>query len=203
MELERQNLRRVVLTLPQILLRLLVRAIKGFLIALGMLVVLSAAGYFGFESIVETIDSRYPEQIDAYLGIDRNAISRLHDPAYFAEQSTLVTEDLKTVACISSPEHRILINDVADIPPLFISAILASEDKNFFTHEGIDKARDHARAGQARPPGEPLRRIDAHDADRQASSRRHRSCIDRDRKDRRHRHGASDRARVLAATSCC
>ena len=51
----------------------------------------------------------------------------------------MVTEDLKTVACISSPEHRILINDVAEIPPLFVSAILASEDKNFFTHEGIDK----------------------------------------------------------------
>ena len=51
----------------------------------------------------------------------------------------MVTEDQETVACISSPEHRILINDVADIPPLFVSAILASEDKNFFTHEGIDK----------------------------------------------------------------
>ena len=52
----------------------------------------------------------------------------------------LVSEDLKTVACISSPEHRILINDLADIPPLFANAILASEDKNFFTHEGVDKA---------------------------------------------------------------
>ena len=27
----------------------------------------------------------------------------------------------------------------ADIPPFFTNAILASEDKNFFTHEGIDK----------------------------------------------------------------
>ena len=51
----------------------------------------------------------------------------------------MVTEDLKTVACISSPEHRILIDDPSEIPPLFINAILASEDKNFFTHEGIDK----------------------------------------------------------------
>src|SRR4051794_4183593 len=51
----------------------------------------------------------------------------------------LVNEDQKTVACISSPEHRILINDVANIPPLFIGAILASEDKNFFAHEGVDK----------------------------------------------------------------
>jgi membrane peptidoglycan carboxypeptidase len=37
------------------------------------------------------------------------------------------------------PEHRILINDPTEIPPLFTNAILASEDKNFFTHEGIDK----------------------------------------------------------------
>ena len=80
-----------------------------------------------------------PRQIDAYLGIDKKAISRLHDPAYFAEQSVIVSEDQKTVACISSPEHRILINDPAEIPPFFTNAILASEDKNFFTHEGIDK----------------------------------------------------------------
>ena len=36
-----------------------------------------------------------------------------------------------------NPEHRILIDNPADIPPLFVSAILASEDKNFFTHDGI------------------------------------------------------------------
>src|SRR6185437_2965294 len=80
------------------------------------------------------------DRIDAYLHIDRKSIDRLRDPTYFARQSVLVTEDLKTVACISSPEHRILIDDAADIPPLFVSAILASEDKNFFRHEGIDKA---------------------------------------------------------------
>jgi membrane peptidoglycan carboxypeptidase len=63
----------------------------------------------------------------------------LRDPAYFAQQSVLVNEDARTVACISSPEHRILIADAADIPPVFVSAILASEDRNFFRHEGIDK----------------------------------------------------------------
>ncbi|HSQ05672.1 MAG TPA: transglycosylase domain-containing protein, partial [Burkholderiales bacterium] len=52
----------------------------------------------------------------------------------------LVSEDERTVACISSPEHRILIKEVAAIPPLFTSAILASEDKTFFTHQGFDKA---------------------------------------------------------------
>ena len=50
-----------------------------------------------------------------------------------------VSEDQRTVACISSPERRILIRRAADIPPLFVSAILASEDKNFFSHEGVDK----------------------------------------------------------------
>ena len=138
-KVDRTNLKRFVLTLPWALLRFLGRIIKRFFIALGVLVALIVFAYVGFELIVETVDSRYSGQIDAYLGTDKNAISRLHDPAYFAEQSMIVSEDLKTVACISSPEHRILINDLAEIPPLFTNAILASEDKNFFTHEGIDK----------------------------------------------------------------
>src|SRR5437867_6229424 len=138
-KIDRGELRRVVLTLPWVLLRFLGTIIRRFFIALGVSVTLAVLGYVGFEFIIETVDSRYSEQIDARLGIDKNAISRLHDPAYFAQQSVLVTEDLKTVACISSPEHRILINDVADIPPFFTSAILASEGKNFFKHEGIDK----------------------------------------------------------------
>src|SRR5215467_8038347 len=36
-------------------------------------------------------------------------------------------------------DARLGIDKAADIPPFFVSAILASEDKNFFTHEGIDK----------------------------------------------------------------
>ena len=75
-----------------------------------------------------------------YLGIDKAAISRLHDPAYFAAQSEIVSEDQRTIACISSAEHRILIDDPAEIPPLLTKAILASEDKNFFQHAGVDKA---------------------------------------------------------------
>ena len=138
-KVDRTNLKLFVLTLPWALLRFLGRIIKRFFIVLGVLVALLVLAYVGFELIVETIDFRYSGQIDAYLGTDKNAISRLHDPAYFAEQSMIVSEDQKTVACISSPEHRILINDPAEIPPLFTNAILASEDKNFFTHEGIDK----------------------------------------------------------------
>ena len=115
------------------------RIVRSLFVVIGVLAAVAVVGYVEFEAIVEAIDSRYGERIDAYLGTNRAAIARLDDPAYFAQLSVMVNEDQKTVACISSPEHRILINDVADIPPLFVSAILASEDKNFFTHEGIDK----------------------------------------------------------------
>jgi membrane peptidoglycan carboxypeptidase len=138
-KVDRRNLKRVALTLPWALLRFLGRVIRRLFLVLGVLVALGILGYVGFEFIVEAIDSRYSRQIDTHLGIDKNAISRLHDPAYFAEQSRIVSEDQKTVACISSPEHRILINDPAEIPPFFTKAILASEDKNFFAHQGIDK----------------------------------------------------------------
>ncbi len=138
-KVDRRNLKHFVVTLPWALVRFVGRIVKRSFIALGVLVALVVLGYVGFEFIVETIDSHYSRQIDAYLGIDKNAISRLHDPAYFAEESSIVSEDQKTVACISSPEHRILLDDPAEIPPLFIKAILASEDKNFFSHEGIDK----------------------------------------------------------------
>src|SRR5438105_2028007 len=133
------TLKLLFVTLPWALVRFLGRTITRFFIVLGALVVLGVLSYVGFEYLVEAIDSRYSDHVDVYLDIDKNQISRLHDPAYFAEQSVIVSEDQKTVACISSPEQRILIHDPDDIPPFFSTAILASEDKNFFTHEGIDK----------------------------------------------------------------
>jgi membrane peptidoglycan carboxypeptidase len=134
------RLGRIFLTLPWAVVRWGGRIVRRFFVALGVLMALAVIGYVEFEEIVEAVDARYADQIDAYLGIDRTTIERLRDRAYFAQESTLITEDLKTVACISSPEHRILIEDVSEIPPLFVSAILASEDKNFFAHEGVDKA---------------------------------------------------------------
>src|SRR5438067_9852913 len=133
------TLKLLFVTLPWALVRFLGRTITRFFIVLGALVVLGVLSYVGFEYLVEAIDSRYSDHVDVYLDIDKNQISRLHDPAYFAEQSVIVSEDQKTVACISSPEQRILIHDPADIPPFFSTAILASEDKNFFTHAGVDK----------------------------------------------------------------
>ena len=134
------DLKRFVLALPWRITRFFGRIVRRFFVAVGVIVALAVLGYVEFESIFEWIDSRYAQQIDGYLGIDQYTIARLHDPAYFAQESVFVSEDQKTVACISSPEHRILIAEPAEIPPVFIKAILASEDKNFFTHEGIDKS---------------------------------------------------------------
>ena len=132
--------KRILLTVPWAIVRFFGRFTRGVLATVGVIVVLVILGYVYIEDIVEYVDSRYYTEIDDYLGIDRSSIARLHERTYFAQESTLVTEDLKTVACISSPEHRILIDDVDDVPPLFVKAILASEDKNFFKHEGVDKA---------------------------------------------------------------
>src|SRR5437867_13003779 len=93
----RSKLSFILLSLPWALVRFLGRIVRRFFVVLGVLAALAVVGYVEFESIVEAIDARYSAEIDAYLDIDRNAIARLHDPAYFAQQSVLVTEDLKTV----------------------------------------------------------------------------------------------------------
>lgn len=113
---------------------------RGVFIVIGVAAATAAVVFVEFEAIVGGIDARYADRVDAWLGTDRQSIARLDDPAYFAQQSVLVNEDQKTVACISSPEHRILIERVEDIPPLFVRAILASEDRNFFAHGGVDKS---------------------------------------------------------------
>src|SRR6476659_3929662 len=127
------------LSLMWAVVRFFGRIVRRFFVVVGVLVVVAVAGYIWFEDIATEIDARYAADVDRHLGIDAGSIARLRDRAYFAEQSTLVTEDLKQVACISSPEHRILIGDPANIPAPFIKAILASEDKNFFEHHGVDK----------------------------------------------------------------
>jgi len=73
-KVDRGELRRVVLTLPWVLLRFLGTIIRRFFIALGVSITLAVLGYVGFEFIIETVDSRYSRQIDARLGIDKNAI---------------------------------------------------------------------------------------------------------------------------------
>src|SRR5262245_47056090 len=126
-KVEARNFILKVLRVPWAILRLGGRILRRFFLVVGVVVVAVVLGYVGFESVIGMLDSRYSEHIDAQLGIDKKAISRLYDPAYFAEQSVFVSEDQKTIACISSPERRILIKDPADIPVLFTNAILASE----------------------------------------------------------------------------
>src|SRR6516165_4665023 len=135
-KLEQRDLERFVLTLPWALVRWLGRLVRRFFVAIGVLAALAVLGYVEFESIVEAIDSRYWREIDARLGIDKNAISRLHDPAYFARESELVT-DQRTITATSSHERRILSNHPAEMPLYFVSPILAPEDKNNCTREGI------------------------------------------------------------------
>jgi membrane peptidoglycan carboxypeptidase len=136
---ERAGLARVLAALPWRFACFVGRLLRRCFVVVGVAAALAVAGYVEFEAIVEYVDARYADRIDDWLGLDRSTLARLRDPAYFAQQSVLVNEDARTVACISSPEHRILIVDAADIPPLFVKAILASEDRNFFRHEGIDK----------------------------------------------------------------
>jgi hypothetical protein len=134
-----QSLKHRLWSWPWAVLRFFGRLVRRFFVALGVLAALIIAGYFGWRRSSRRSTSTTPTRSTRAWTSTESTIARLHDRAYFAQQSTLVTEDLKTVACISSPEHRTLINDAEDIPPLFVSAILASEDKNFFTHQGIDK----------------------------------------------------------------
>ena len=194
-----QSLKRKLWSWPWEVLRFFGRLVRRFFVALGVIAALLIAGYFGLESIIETVDEHYADEIDERLDIDRSTIARLHDRAYFAQQSTFVTEDLKTVACISSPEHRTLINDAEDVPPLFVGAILASEDKNFFTHQGIDKmailrALGKRILGESHSGASTLTmQIAKH---LRGGTRPH---LDRAREGRRHRHGAADRAPIPAA----
>src|SRR5690242_20100397 len=84
--------------LPWRVVRFFGRLAAGCFVAVGVFVVLAIVGYVQFEEIVEAIDCRYSAEIDDHLGIDKATIARLRDPAYFAQQSVLVTEDQKTVA---------------------------------------------------------------------------------------------------------
>jgi len=91
------------LVLPWAFVRWIGRIIRLCLVAVGVLVVLGVVSYIEFESIIEFVDARYGREIDDYLGTDARSIARLNDPTYFAQQSVLVSEDQRTVACISSP----------------------------------------------------------------------------------------------------
>ena len=77
-----------------------------FFLAAGLLGAAALFGYAGLESIIGAVDSQFSRQLDEYLGIDKKAIARLGDRAYFAEQSMktslremlITTKDLKDSA---------------------------------------------------------------------------------------------------------
>ncbi len=126
----------------QAFFRLLAGALKWLLFTIAGLAIMAIAIAFGYVYSPELtiwLDQRYPEFFDARLGSQRSAVQKLHDPSYFAEQSAILTEESKPVACISSPIHRIKINDSADLPQIVRQAIIASEDKNFMSHPGVDR----------------------------------------------------------------
>lgn len=114
------------------------RLIRRFLLVAGFVFTFVTVSFIYLPEIVSQFDAWFPEFFDAHLGTDQSAIMKLHDPGYFAAETEVISEKREAIACISSAEHRVLINDSADIPPLFQKAILASEDKNFFEHEGVD-----------------------------------------------------------------
>src|SRR5215471_1847932 len=86
--------RRVAAFVGRLIRRLLIAAMiamRGVLVAVGVVVGVAILGYIEFESIAEFVDSRYSDEIDAHLGIEKSTIARLHDPAYFARESLIVS----------------------------------------------------------------------------------------------------------------
>ncbi|OGZ05076.1 MAG: hypothetical protein A2942_02420 [Candidatus Lloydbacteria bacterium RIFCSPLOWO2_01_FULL_50_20] len=115
------------------------RLVRRFLLMTGFAVMLVVFCFFLSAQIASGIDTLFPNFFDALLDTDQSLIVKLHEPGYFAEQTEVISEKRESVACISSAEHRVLIDDPADIPPLFMEAILASEDQTFFKHPGFEK----------------------------------------------------------------
>ena len=138
------------LVLPWAFVRLAGRIVRLCLVAVGVLVVLGVVAYIELESIIEFVDSRYGREIDDYLGTDATQRSRgCNDPTYFAQQSVLVTEDQRTVACISSPEHRILIRRRRGHPAVLRQRDPRVRRQEFLHARGHRQGRDRPRADQA------------------------------------------------------
>ena len=76
-----KNWKHVLLTLPWAVVRFFGRIVRRFFVALGVIAALAILGYVELESIIEAVDSRYADEIDDHLDIDRNTIARLHDRA--------------------------------------------------------------------------------------------------------------------------
>ena len=116
--------------------------LKWSLISVGTVTVLLVLGgvvFWHVPEIMNAVDRQYPDWFDTQFGSTRSLVVKLSNPAYYAEQSEVLAQG-ERVACISSPEHRVKIDDLADVPLLLRGAVIASEDKSFYRHQGVDMA---------------------------------------------------------------
>jgi len=109
------------------------------LVASVVLLALAVLGYVYLPQVINQIDAWNPQLIDKHAGTSRESVMLLHQPEYYAEQTDVISENQQKVACISSPVHRVKVTDPGDIPDLVRKAIVASEDKTFFEHDGFDR----------------------------------------------------------------
>lgn len=110
--------------------RIVIGILGSFALAAGCV----ALGLEFGPTVVERVDRAYPELFQERLAlVDIAPLAS----KYFREESDVVSGGRK-VACFSNPEHRKVIKLPSDIPPLFAHAILASEDKTFYEHNGVD-----------------------------------------------------------------
>ncbi len=126
--------------IPLFIIRLILSILKWSLLLTGFVAVLIAtviAGVYFSPELISMLDRKYPDKMTEKLEI--LPITPLASQYYFNEESGVFTEDNKKVACFSSPEHRRIIDKLEEVP-LFERAILASEDKTFYEHNGVDGA---------------------------------------------------------------
>ncbi len=123
-------------------LRFFGKLLKWSLISVGVVtvvLVLLGVAFWHTPEIMNAVDHRAPAWFDAQFGSDRALVSKLAHPSYYAEQTEVLSRG-ERVACISSPIHRVKIDDIADAPLLIREAVIASEDKSFYRHQGVDMA---------------------------------------------------------------
>ena len=127
----------IVSRVSRLLRRLRIKRTIFLIVTFTMLTLVGGFTGIGFApQMVRPLYREYPEWFRLKYHIDEQRVQELYG-RYFHEQSTVYAGESK-VACYSSPEHRILIESYDDIPEKFRLAILASEDKSFFKHNGID-----------------------------------------------------------------
>jgi membrane carboxypeptidase/penicillin-binding protein len=89
----------------------------------------------------------YYNEAMADLDADVKRVTELKDER-LPQRSTVVDSSGKQIAEVFSPGNRRVSVQLADVPMTVRNAILAAEDKNFYTHNGVDE-EGVMRAGNA------------------------------------------------------